>query len=101
MSCTDISSKLFVCMRLPRAPWRSFRVRRIRGSRTSQSEIGMAAVLEVIKPEKESPKQRVSSIDLTTSDVYPTHVVLEILYGDVATNRFKPSLKFRQPRIDS
>src|SRR5258708_40253969 len=97
MSCTDISSKFFVCKRLPSAPWRSFRVRRIRGSRTSQAEMGMVALLERIKAEKESVKRRLSSIHLTTSDAYPTHVVFEVIYADTPANRFEPPGKLRQP----
>jgi hypothetical protein len=39
----------------------------------------MVGLLERIKGEKESPKQRLSSIVLTTFDVYPTHVVWRFL----------------------
>jgi hypothetical protein len=41
-------------MREPRAPWRSLRVRRILGSNTWQSEIGMVTLLEANGTEKES-----------------------------------------------
>src|ERR1700685_1528975 len=40
MSWTDISSNFLLCNSIRNAPCSSCRVRRIRGSRTSQSEIG-------------------------------------------------------------